>query len=126
MSGLSILSWSLLAALVIGVLQFAQPVDDYLRMVRNMMRTKPPSGQVVVVGIDDRSIEQVGAWPWPRRRYAELIDRLSADGVDRIFFDLFFNSRSSAYDDAVLRDALRRMVLLPSWQQAAQVWRSPA
>ncbi len=107
-SGLRILGWSTLAALLIGVLEFAQPVDDYLRMVRNMVRAKSPSGQIVVVGIDDRSVEQIGAWPWPRRRYAELIDRLSADGVDRIFFDLFFSSRSSAYDDAALRDALRR------------------
>lgn len=107
-SNVRILGWSLLAALLIGVLEFAQPVDDYFRMVRNIVRSKPPSGQIVVVGIDDRSIEQVGAWPWPRRRYAALIDKLSADGVDRIFFDLFFNSKSSTHDDAAFQAALRR------------------
>src|SRR5438067_10455065 len=35
---------------------------------------KPPSDQIVHIDIDDRALETVGHWPWPRSRMAELLD----------------------------------------------------
>lgn len=108
-SGLRIFAWATLAALVVGVLGLAQPVDDLLRNARNIARPVDASGQIVFVGIDDKSIETVGAWPWPRTRDAEMVDRLHAAGAERIFFDIFFNSpgRTRA-EDRAFADAIRR------------------
>lgn len=39
-----------------------------------------PSGQqpIEIIGIDNKSLQQFGDWPWPRRRIAEMVNLLSA------------------------------------------------
>ncbi|MCR3810763.1 CHASE2 domain-containing protein, partial [Pseudomonas aeruginosa] len=34
--------------------------------------------RILVVAIDDRSLESLGRWPWPRSVHAELLGRLGA------------------------------------------------
>ena len=43
-----------------------------------------PSGDVVIVAIDARSIDALGSWPWPRAMHGKLIDRLTDIGVGAI------------------------------------------
>src|SRR5208283_3738926 len=45
---------------------------------------------VTIVAIDDRSVAQIGRWPWPRTKVAELINRLSKAGAKIIAFDMVF------------------------------------
>ncbi|MFZ4806093.1 MAG: CHASE2 domain-containing protein [Hyphomicrobiaceae bacterium] len=45
---------------------------------------------VLIVDIDDRSLAEVGQWPWSRAVVAELVDRLSAAGAVAIGFDMIF------------------------------------
>ncbi|MES2682251.1 MAG: CHASE2 domain-containing protein [Pseudomonadota bacterium] len=45
---------------------------------------------VVVVAIDDASIEALGQWPWPRRLLAQLIDRIQQQQPAAIAIDGFF------------------------------------
>ena len=54
-----------------------------------------PSGRVVVVEIDECSIEHFrargeGGWPWPRQRHADLIDSLDRAGVRAVGYDVLF------------------------------------
>lgn len=100
--------WSTLAAVVVGLLGLAAPVEDKLHEMRDRLRTHAPSGDIVVIGIDDKSLEQVGSWPWPWSRHIKLIDRLSHAGADRIFFDLFFNTKASAREHQAFLNALNR------------------
>ncbi|AEG69586.1 phosphate regulon two-component sensor kinase transcription regulator protein [Ralstonia solanacearum Po82] len=37
-----------------------------------------PRDDIVIVAIDDQSLEAVGRWPWPRARLAELVMRVGA------------------------------------------------
>ncbi len=56
---------------------------------------------VVVVGIDDRSIQEVGLpWPWPRDLHARLVDRLTAAGARAIALDVLY-APPAAGDDAL-------------------------
>jgi len=107
-SGLKILLWSTLAALLVGVLGLAEPIEGKLHEMRDRLRPKAPSGQIVAIGIDDPSLEAIGTWPWPRSRHVELIDKLSAAGVRRIFFDVSFATKSDATQDAAFVRALKR------------------
>jgi len=107
-SGAKIFIWSTVAALVVGALGLMQPLDDQLRVLRNMARQKAPSGDIVVIGIDDKSLEHIGSWPWSRTRHAELVDKLKAAGADRIFFDIFFNATTTKTADRALGQALKR------------------
>ncbi|WP_292107207.1 CHASE2 domain-containing protein [Brevundimonas sp.] len=65
-----------------------------------------PSEEVLVVAIDNRSLGEVGRWPWSRGVHADLIDRLSNAGARAIAMDiLFFEPEGDA--DALLAEALQ-------------------
>ena len=34
------------------------------------------NNDIVIITIDDKSINQLGAWPWPRNIHAELLNKL--------------------------------------------------
>jgi diguanylate cyclase len=87
-----VLLWTFLAMLVVGATGLVQPLDDYARILRGMARPQEPSGKIVVVGIDDRSMEQLGSWPWSRARHAELLTAINRAGARRVFFDVFFHA----------------------------------
>ena len=58
-----------------------------------------PSGRVVVVEIDECSIEYFrargeGGWPWSRQRHADLLERLDRAGVRAVGYDVLFLDRS--------------------------------
>lgn len=47
--------------------------------------------EVLVVGIDARSLQEVGLpWPWPREVHARLVDRLAAGGAAAIVLDVLY------------------------------------
>jgi adenylate cyclase len=56
---------------------------------------RPVSDRVVIVDIDQRSLElmnaMAGSWPWPRSVHGELIDYLEALKPRAIAFDVLFN-----------------------------------
>ncbi len=45
---------------------------------------------VAIVNIDDKSIKQLGPWPWPRHLIAEMIPILKNNGAKLIALDLIF------------------------------------
>ncbi|WP_411820248.1 adenylate/guanylate cyclase domain-containing protein [Hyphococcus formosus] len=45
---------------------------------------------VRVVEIDDAALERYGQWPWPRHRFATLVDKLNEAGAAAIVFDVIF------------------------------------
>lgn len=53
--------------------------------------------RVVVVAIDEKSVEEYGLYPWPRKRYIDLLYILEASQPAAIGFDLIF-AESTEYD----------------------------
>lgn len=72
-----------------------------------------PSDNIVVVAIDDSSLQALGRWPWPRTLHAELLDRLTDAGAGTVVIDLLLTEPSD--DDPRLADAMDRhgRVVLP-------------
>ena len=70
---------------------------------------RTPSERVAVIAIDDRSIANIGHWPWPRDVHAELIDRLHAAGAKTIAHTALFFEPQTARGLADLR-ALREQI----------------
>ena len=58
------------------------------------LRANSPSEAVVMVGIDDASIRQIGPWPWPRDTIAQGIQRLSRSGATAIGLTLLYPDRA--------------------------------
>ena len=60
--------------------------DTYQRLWPREYQPAP----VRVVDIDEKSLSEVGQWPWSRRTLAELLQRLSDYGAAVVAFDLIF------------------------------------
>ena len=48
---------------------------------------------IAIVTIDDKSVKQLGPWPWPRHLVAEMIQILKANGARLIGLDLLFSQK---------------------------------
>lgn len=68
-----------------------------------------PRRDVVIVGLDDRSLDELDVTPpIPRRIHARVIDRLRRAGAKVIAYDFDFLGRTTDTDDNALVTALRR------------------
>ncbi len=56
----------------------------------NVRGVRQPQAPVKIIAIDEKSLQEVGQWPWPRAVHAQLVRRLKADGVKCVFYDVFF------------------------------------
>ena len=72
------------------------------------------SQDILIIGIDHRSLSRFGKWPFPRYRHADLIRNFARiqDQSEReraLFIDVFFIEPDAArpYDDALLVEAMR-------------------
>ncbi|MDD4891767.1 MAG: adenylate/guanylate cyclase domain-containing protein [Phycisphaerae bacterium] len=93
------------------------------------------SGQIIHIDIDDGSLEEIGRWPWPRAKIADVVDVLSELDAGSIVLDIIMpepqeprladspygkhydligaerflvEQRQFVEDDRVLSDAIRR------------------
>jgi adenylate cyclase len=48
--------------------------------------------EVVIAAIDEKSLDELGRWPWPRKTMAQLVDKLVERQVKVIAFDMVFSS----------------------------------
>jgi adenylate cyclase len=48
-------------------------------------------GETVIVAIDEKSLSELGRWPWPRTVMAQLVDQLNAYGAKAVGFDIVFS-----------------------------------
>ncbi|HCE7955202.1 TPA: CHASE2 domain-containing protein [Pseudomonas aeruginosa] len=84
--------------------------------------------RILVVAIDDRSLESLGRWPWPRSVHAELLDRLAAAGARSVLLDVIFSEPASNPDsDRQLARSLCRAgnVLLPLLRESVPRYGEP-
>src|SRR4051812_2015756 len=63
---------------------------------------------VTIVDIDDKSLEKLGQWPWPRTRIADLVTELTRLGAVVIAFDVVFAEPDRLNPDAVA-DSMRNL-----------------
>jgi adenylate cyclase len=92
-AAITALAWAGLAAGAFTGLQ--------LRLTDALFPSIGPDPRIAVVAIDEKSLAEIGQWPWPRTRHAELLDRLAEGGATLIGFDVTF-SEPRPEDDAEL------------------------
>lgn len=69
---------------------------------------KKTARPVTIVDIDDKSLEKLGQWPWPRTRIADLITELTRLGAVVIAFDAVF-SEPDRLNPAVAAEAFPQL-----------------
>ena len=80
--------------------------ERFLTEVRMAAAPRAASGDIVFVAIDNRSIREIGTWPWKRETHAEILRRLVDLGAAEILFDMDFSTPSDPVADALFADAL--------------------
>lgn len=78
---------------------------------------------VVIIDLDERSQVAEGRWPWPRKRFAELLARLHEAGVAVTALDIMFTDRELNPADLV-RDANQELEAIAGASEAG--WASLA
>ncbi|MGH7792886.1 MAG: CHASE2 domain-containing protein, partial [Thermodesulfobacteriota bacterium] len=110
----------LLAAITIGIISALLSLalytwsPDFLRAIdlkfsdfRFKMRGEiKPNAQVAIVAIDEKSINELGRWPWSRYRIAELLHKLRDYNPKVVAFDITFSEPESDGADRELGEAL--------------------
>lgn len=71
----------------------------------------PESDQIVIAVIDEKSISQIGRWPWPRSIFAQLFEELVAQGARIVAPDIFFSDPSIG-EQGTLHDAAMTTALI--------------
>lgn len=63
----------------------------------NLMMPGTVDPRIVIVDIDERSLQEQGRWPWGRNKLATLVDRLFDDyEIDVLGFDVVFAERDES------------------------------
>jgi adenylate cyclase len=85
-------------------------VQEGVSVVQANPRISP---DILIVGIDDKSLARFGRWPFPRFRHADLMDSFSriknqAERERALFLDVFFIEPSATpEDDALLVSSIK-------------------
>jgi serine phosphatase RsbU (regulator of sigma subunit)/CHASE2 domain-containing sensor protein len=61
------------------------------RMADCQFFRKPPTTQIVHMDIDDRSLEAIGRWPWPRDRFAAILDEIGRAKPKVVGIDIVYS-----------------------------------
>ena len=84
----------LLILLVLAKIQdsnFVMKVENISYDIYPLFMEKSNYDEVVIVDIDEKSIGEIGQFPWRRDVFANLIDRLNQYETSVIAFDIFFS-----------------------------------
>ncbi|MEA2028264.1 MAG: adenylate/guanylate cyclase domain-containing protein, partial [Campylobacterota bacterium] len=81
-----LLSWAYLF-----IPQAFQSLDSRLRDALFLVRGElPKSNNVIIIDIDERSLDKLGQWPWQRDVFANLLYKLTDAGAGIIGLDIVF------------------------------------
>ena len=109
----SVLVLSLLCAGLIWALLhfFAAPLLSQIEeragdMVWRLGAERKDERRLIVVDVDERSLREIGPWPWPRATQARLLQQIAAMGARQQIFDIVFTEAQP--DDAALVQAVQQ------------------
>ncbi|MCB1759613.1 MAG: EAL domain-containing protein [Gammaproteobacteria bacterium] len=95
----------------------------YDRLIRQ--QAAPPADDILLITIDQRSLDRLGRWPWRRTRHAELIEILGQAKPRAVALDILFAEPDleRPEDDRRLAAAIRAQgrTLLPLIAERASV-----
>lgn len=97
-----------------GVLHI--PLDYFAYDAFLHQQTSKVDNRVVIIEIDDRSLAELGQWPWSRNSHADLIRQINKSNPRALFLDIFVTENAAdAQADQNLSIALQesKKVVLP-------------
>ena len=82
---------SIIISIIISIAMTAGLLDTWESKISDAFYAPSnPLDEIVIIAIDDKSLQELGRWPWPRDYFAEVIESLnqsSVIGIDISFFE---------------------------------------
>lgn len=116
--------WAILGAVLIALLAGLQywkllaPLDRMAYDTILQVRGGTTDPRILIVAIDDASLNALGPWPWPRATHAQLLDKIASAQPKAVAFDFGFSGTAPSNDDErLLTESLARFphVFLPEF-----------
>ncbi len=98
---------------VLQATSLPQRLDYWLYDTQITSSPAPVDDDVVIVAIDEKSLDRLGRWPWPRDTHARLIEKLDEAGAETIVFDILFPEPSAGDPDLAATMQQHGRVILP-------------
>ena len=124
------ITWIFLAFIALALVErhfeILQPLERRLsdRLVRLQAQRVQPDPDVIIVDIDDKSLERMAdladRWPWPRAVHGELVAGIAAQKPKAIVFDLLFTEPNQSRPES---DELFNQMLAPVQNVYFPIWR---
>ncbi len=105
----------LIAPLALGSLVLLLAETDLFKRLENITmdlrfrsrasRDPQADSRLLLVGIDEASLERFGRWPWPRERHGDFCKLLAVNDPAVVTFDLLFTEVGQKEDDAYFAEA---------------------
>jgi len=85
------------AILSFSSLQFFENIEKFIYGIEMRLTLSPSmgAGKIAIVKIDEKSLNQLGPWPWPRSRITEMIQILKDNGARLIGLDMQYPEKES-------------------------------
>ena len=121
----------LVISLYAGKYGFLESLD--LRMQDAMFKLRgsiSPQKDIVIAGIDEKTLDHIGKWPWSRDRLAQLIFTISQGSPKVLVLDIFLSEdidEDTSGRTQLLADEIRYAgnVILPIYFNLSEVGMSP-
>lgn len=89
---------------------FLQNIEQSSLDTRFSLRgARPHDPRIVIVGIDERTLQKINSFPLPRSNYAALVERLNTGGARVIAFDESFPTPESNSGPQALQQLLKNL-----------------
>ncbi|MEC9488991.1 MAG: adenylate/guanylate cyclase domain-containing protein [Halanaerobium sp.] len=107
-----VIFWTAFVVILILILSSAgilRPVEDKLYDLEMIGRAliNPADTSVLVISVDERTLDRMGPWPLSRTYYAQLIRKLEEYQVAGIGIDILLADRFEEVEDNNLKEALQ-------------------
>ena len=109
-----------LLVLAVGVIAYSSLLQSWDLLIYDHMIRRfqgAPDSAILIVAIDEKTIDQLGRWPWSRNHHAEVLTALTEAGATVVGVDLLFSEvdRSDPNGDDALSTAIAKQhqVVLP-------------
>lgn len=101
--------WLISLAAVLIVAWFVPSLANAsLNMLFRLRGEFPPSENIVIVAIDDASLQRVGKYPWTRRITAECLDKITAGKPQAVGIDVVYAEETELEDDEIFAESIRK------------------
>jgi adenylate cyclase len=75
--------------------------------MRNLVKQQSPLQDIIIVVVDEKSVKEIGRWPWRRDMMAVLINKISSGEPKVIGIDIMFLEPETESTDTSLAQAIK-------------------